>query len=148
MRINSLASFAVLMAAADSSKGGGAGDGYQALDLDMPAVRWEDTASIEGTILDTDIFHSDNGDKRVFVVNLGGVPHRLIEQPGLRRLFEKCAIGDSIKVTATGFRDLGDKMKMRTFEAAIKPGSGQALGAKSAGIAEEQIRARPSRSRR
>lgn len=137
--------FGALMAAVTDKAGGGS-DGFNELDMDIEAVRWEDTESIEGKVLDTDVFHSEKGDKRVLIVSVNGKPLRLIEQPGLRRLFEKATLGDTIRVQVNGWRDLGDNQRMRVFKAAIKPGGGRSPHQQSTD--REMRDARPSRQAR
>lgn len=95
--------------------------GFVPLDLDIASVSWADDMVVEGDVVDVDTFHSEKGDKRVLIISIAGVPHRLIEQAGLRRLFEKAKVGDSVWIKASGWRQLEGNNEMRTFEASIKP---------------------------
>lgn len=119
------------------------GDGFVPLELDMKGISWEERELIEGPVTDQDVFHSKKGDKRVLIVVVDGEPHRLIEQPGLSRLFDKVRVGDTIRVKRLGWRELPDGNEMRTFEASIKPGQG--LTPAQEERAREQRDGRPSR---
>src|SRR2546422_626639 len=93
---------------------------WEKLDMDMPSVNWEDTPSLEGRLVGSEKFYSDAGDKRVFIVDVGGVNKRLIEQPGLRRLFDNAAVGDEVKIEAAGTRPREGNKEMRLFTVQLK----------------------------
>lgn len=100
-------------------------EGFTELDLDMPSVHWEETSEVQGKIVDSDIFVGDKGAKRVLIIDLEGEPTRLFEQGGLRRLFDKAQIGDSVWVRTTGMRKLDGGRNLRVFEGGIQEGKGR-----------------------
>lgn len=98
-------------------------EGYTDLPLDMPSVRWAEVGEVEGNVIDSDIYIGEKGAKRVIILDLGGEPTRVIEQGGMRRLFDKVCVGDSVWIRTTGTRALGGGHTLRTFEGAIRQGT-------------------------
>jgi len=96
--------------------------GLDEVELMPPSVKWTEVSQVRGVAVSGDVFHGENGPKRVLLMDVDGVTMALFESSQLRRLFDQVEKGDIVAVQTTGVRAHPSKkgQTVRDFKAALQ----------------------------